>query len=103
MQNNRDSNAPVLSERHEDADLHTRVRAEFQEMPGLKLTCRRRHGSSTSNARDVSAFWALVDGGALSCDGGHTAGGRRPPVDVDGTRREMCHWSLERIVNELDP
>ena len=38
--NSLDSNAPVLSDFHEDtdADLLTRVRAEFHEMPGLKLT-----------------------------------------------------------------
>ena len=38
MRNSSDSHSPILSASDEDADLHTRVQAEFQEMPGLKLT-----------------------------------------------------------------
>ena len=66
-----DSNAPVLSDSHEDADLLTRVRAEFQEMPGLKLTLPQAAWLfNLERARCERVLGALVGGGALSSDGG---------------------------------
>jgi len=70
MQNNRDSHVPVLSDRHEDADLQTRVRAEFREMPGLKLTVpQAARLFNLERARCERVLETLVDGGTLSCDG----------------------------------
>jgi hypothetical protein len=54
----------------EDADLRTRIRAEFSEMPGLKLTlpqaARLFH---LEQPRCERALGALVEVGELSNDG----------------------------------
>jgi hypothetical protein len=54
----------------EDVDLHTRVRAEFGEMPGLKLTLpQAARLFNMEQSRCERVLGALVDGGALSSDG----------------------------------
>ena len=81
MRNSSDSHSPVLSASDEDADLHTRVQAEFQEMPGLKLTVpQAARLFNLERARCERVLDALVDDGALSCDGTgiRSAGGRSP-------------------------
>ena len=70
MRNSSDSHSPVLSSSDEDAELHTRVQAEFQEMPGLKLTVpQAARLFNLERARCERVLDALVDDGALSCDG----------------------------------
>ena len=70
MQNSVDPHVRVLSESHEDADLQTRVRAEFREMPGLKLTLpQAARLFNLERARCERVMGALVDGGALASDG----------------------------------
>jgi hypothetical protein len=55
---------------HEDADLRTRIRAEFGEMPGLKLTLpQAARLFNLERARCERVLGALVDDGALSSDG----------------------------------
>jgi hypothetical protein len=55
---------------HEDADLHRRIRAEFVEMPGLKLTLpQAARLFNLEQARCERVLGALVDDGALSSDG----------------------------------
>ena len=65
----------------EDRDLHARIRAEYREMPGLKLTL-----AQASRLFNLDPDWCaralatLVDGGALWTDGRvflYTRAGRR--------------------------
>ena len=91
MRNSSDSHSPVLSSSDEDAELHTRVQAEFQEMPGLKLTVpQAARLFNLERARCERVLDALVDDGALSCDGraygrpGTVAGGRRREPTTNG-------------------
>jgi hypothetical protein len=68
-----------------DRDLQTRIRVEFKEMPGLKLTLpqasRLFHVEATTCARALSR---LVAAGALSYDEGTFV---RGGVRVRGDRR----------------
>ena len=65
----------------EDGDLRTRIRAEYREMPGLKLTLAQ--ASRLFNIEPVRcgrALEALVSGGVLRTDGRaflRAGGGRR--------------------------
>ena len=55
---------------HEDADLHSRIRAEYGEMPGLKLTLpQAARLFNLEQGRCERVLGALVDDGALSSDG----------------------------------
>jgi hypothetical protein len=72
----------------EDADLHTRIRAEFVEMPGLKLTLpQAARLFNLEQARCQRVLGALVDGGALASDG-------KAFVRAGGGRR----WALKQAV-----
>ena len=65
----------------EDLNLHVRIRAEFGEMPGLKLTLPQ--ASRLFNIDPVQCervLGALVEGGDLSNDG-------KASVRVGGGRR----------------
>ena len=66
---------------HEERDLCTRVRAEFQEMPGLTLTLPQASRLfSIEPARCERVLGALVHAGDLATDGKAFAsprGGRR--------------------------
>ena len=64
-----------------DHDLHVRIHAEYQEMPGLKLTLAQASRLfNLEPARCAQALDALVTGGLLRTDGHtflHARGGRQ--------------------------
>lgn len=68
-------------EQREEQDLCTRVKAEFHEMPGLKLTLPQASRLfSIEPTRCERVLGALVEAGHLSADGNGFAcarGGRR--------------------------
>lgn len=71
----------VTTMTNEDRDLHVRIHAEYEEMPGLKLTLaqasRLFHLEPSQCAKALNA---LVDGGLLRSDGHtflHVRGGRQ--------------------------
>lgn len=65
----------------DDRDLHVRIRAEYQEMPGLKLTLAQASRLfNLEPARCATALEALVHRGVLRADGNlflDANGGRR--------------------------
>ena len=65
----------------DDRDLHVRIHAEYQEMPGLKLTLAQASRLfNLDPTRCAQALNALVDGGLLRTDGQaflHVRGGRQ--------------------------
>ena len=65
----------------DDRDLHVRIHAEYQEMPGLKLTLAQASRLfNLEPGRCAKALNALVDGGVLRTDGQaflHARGGRQ--------------------------
>jgi hypothetical protein len=65
----------------QDRDLGVRIRAEFAEMPGLKLTLPQASRLFNLDLRKCErVLGALVDGGALSISQGafvHGGAGRR--------------------------
>ncbi len=64
-----------------ERDLHLRIHAEYQEMPGLKLTLAQASRLfNLEPARCAEALDALVAGGLLRTDGHsflHARGGRQ--------------------------
>jgi hypothetical protein len=65
-----DSRSDTTCPTHEDADLHARIRAEFGEMPGLKLTLpQAARLFNLEPGRCERVLGELVDDGALSIDG----------------------------------
>jgi hypothetical protein len=70
MQNRPDSPSRSRCASRDDVDLRTRIRAEFSEMPGLKLTLpQAARLFNLEHARCERVLGALVNGGALSSDG----------------------------------
>ena len=65
----------------EDRDLHVRIHAEYEEMPGLKLTVAQASRLfNLEPGRCARALAALVDVGVLRTDGQaflHARAGRR--------------------------
>jgi hypothetical protein len=65
----------------DDRDLHVRIHAEYQEMPGLKLTLAQASRLfNLEPTRCAQALNALVDGGLLRAEGQaflHARGGRQ--------------------------
>jgi hypothetical protein len=65
----------------DERDLHIRIHAEYQEMPGLKLTLAQASRLfNLEPSRCAKALEALVSGGVLSTDGHsflHARGGRQ--------------------------
>ena len=65
----------------DDRDLHVRIHAEYQEMPGLKLTLAQASRLfNLEPKRCAEALNALVDGGLLRTDGRaflHARGGKQ--------------------------
>ena len=65
----------------DERDLHVRIHAEYQEMPGLKLTlAQAARLFNLEPARCARALEALVSGGVLRTDGQsflHARGGRQ--------------------------
>jgi hypothetical protein len=60
----------ATSSTHEDTDLTRRIRAEFGEMPGLKLTLpQAARLFNLERERCERVLGALVDEGELSSDG----------------------------------
>jgi hypothetical protein len=70
MQNRQDSPSGIRGAGRDEIDLHTRIRAEFGEMPGLRLTLpQAARLFNLEHARCERVLGALVDRGALSSDG----------------------------------
>ena len=71
----------ITSPDPQDRDLGVRIRAEFAEMPGLKLTLPQASRLFNLDPRKCErVLGALVDGGALSISQGafvHGGAGRR--------------------------
>ncbi len=65
----------------DDRNLHVRIHAEYQEMPGLKLTLAQASRLfNLEPTRCAEALNALVDVGVLRTDGQtfrHARGGRQ--------------------------
>lgn len=65
----------------DDRDLHVRIHAEYQEMPGLKLTLvQAARLFDLERERCARALDSLVDAGLLRRDGHtflHARGGRQ--------------------------
>jgi len=65
----------------DDRELHVRIHAEYQEMPGLKLTLAQASRLfNLEPGRCANALNALVNGGVLRTDGHtflHVSGGRQ--------------------------
>ena len=65
----------------DERDLHVRIHAEYQEMPGLKLTLAQASRLfNLEPARCAKALEALVTGGLLRVNGNsflHARGGRQ--------------------------
>jgi hypothetical protein len=65
----------------DERDLHARIHAEYQEMPGLKLTlAQAARLFNLETAQCAKALNALVTGGLLRSDGNtflHARGGRQ--------------------------
>lgn len=67
----RDMRCAVLSDRSVDTDLETRIRAEFAEMPGLKLTLPQASRLfNVERVRCEQILLGLVTDGELSNSGG---------------------------------
>ena len=66
---------------NDDRDLHVRIHAEYQEMPGLKLTlAQAARLFNLERERCATALDSLVDSGLLRRDGQtflHARGGRQ--------------------------
>ena len=82
---------PTPSDSRNDLDLHRRIRAEFGEMPGLKLTLRQAARLfNIEPGRCERVLGALVAGGELSTDGKtfvRASTGRLWPCRSDGPHR----------------
>ncbi len=65
----------------DDRELHVRIHAEYQEMPGLKLTLAQASRLfNLEPGQFANALNALVNGGVLRTDGHtflHVRGGRQ--------------------------
>jgi len=65
----------------DDRELHVRIHAEYQEMPGLKLTLAQASRLfNLEPGQCANALNALVNGGVLRTDGHtflHVRGGRQ--------------------------